>query len=175
MSERNLPGGSPMRFATSRGGGAPGGRGPSLIDGTIDPEVIQLVPRHVAERHGVVPLARDNGALLLAMANPNDVIALDEIRSLTGYSCRPLMFPQEQVRQAIARYYAGEGETTSTPAARLEGEPEEADQVVSIGAGADALEAAPIRLVNQILEAAIAQRVSDIHIEPHDKRTVVRF
>src|SRR5438477_4707951 len=114
-----------MRFATSRAGSAPGGHGPSLIEGTIDPEVIQLVPRHVAERHGVVPLARDNGALLLAMANPNDVIALDEIRSLTGYTCRPLMFPQEQVRQAIARYYAGEGETASVPVSRSEAEEEE--------------------------------------------------
>src|SRR5436190_15791786 len=131
MSERNLPGGSPMRFATSRGGGAPGGRGPSLIDGTIDPEVIQLVPRHVAERHGVVPLARDNGALLLAMVDPNDVIALDEIRSLTGYTCRPLMFPQEQVRQAIARYYAGEG-VSSTAATSTETAEEDAVQVVSV-------------------------------------------
>jgi type II secretory ATPase GspE/PulE/Tfp pilus assembly ATPase PilB-like protein len=164
-----------MRFATSRGGSAPGGRGPSLGEGSIDPEVIRLVPRHVAERHGVVPLARDNGALLLAMANPNDVIALDEIRSLTGYSCRPIMFPQDEVRQAIARYYAGEGETAAAAAPSVEGEEEDGDQVVTVGTGADALEAAPIRLVNQILEAAIAQRVSDIHIEPHDKRTLVRY
>src|SRR5439155_635732 len=127
-----------------------------------------------AERHGVVPLARDNGALLVAMANPNDVIALDEIRSLTGYPCRPLMFPQEQVREAIARLYAGEG-VSSTAATSTETVEQDADQVVSVGTGADALEAAPIRLVNQILEAAIAQRVSDIHIEPHEKRTLVRY
>src|SRR5205807_550856 len=102
--EHDLRGRSPMRLATPRGGSAPGGRGSSLTEGTIDPELIRLVPRHVAERHGVVPLSRDNGALLLAMANPNDVIALDEIRSLTGYPCRPVMFPQDEIRQAIARY-----------------------------------------------------------------------
>src|SRR5436190_21941258 len=133
MSERNLPGGSPMRFATSRGGGAPEGRGPSLIDGTIDPEVIQLVPRHVAERHGVVPLARDNGALLLAMVNPNDVIALDEVRKLTGSPCLALMFPADEIRQAIARYYAGEGEIASPPPVTVEEELEEdGEQVVTV-------------------------------------------
>jgi type II secretory ATPase GspE/PulE/Tfp pilus assembly ATPase PilB-like protein len=164
-----------MRFATTRGG-ASGGHGAGLSEGAVDPELIQLIPRHVAERHGVVPLARDNGALVLAIANPNDVIALDEIRTLTGYPCRPIMFPQEQIREAIARYYAGEGDATSVAVPGAEGEDaEESDQVVSLGTGADALEAAPIRLVNQILEAAIAQRVSDIHIEPHDKRTLVRY
>jgi type IV pilus assembly protein PilB len=169
-----------MRFSTSRSGSATGqgvpGRAPSLSEGTIDPEVIQLIPRHVAERHGLVPLGRDHGALLLAMANPNDVIALDEVRKLTGCPCRALMFPREAIRQAIARYYAGEGESSSVqPASAGADEEDDEDQVVSIGTGADALEAAPIRLVNQILEQAIAQRVSDIHVEPHEKRVLIRF
>jgi type II secretory ATPase GspE/PulE/Tfp pilus assembly ATPase PilB-like protein len=167
-----------MRFATSRGGSAPAqrapDRGPSLSEGTVDPQVIQLIPRHVAERHEVVPLARDNGVLLLAMVNPNDVIALDEVRRLTGCPCRALVFPGEEIRQAIARYYAGEGEMPSDVVPGVE-EEEDAEQVVTIGTGADALEAAPIRLVNQILEQAIAQRVSDIHIEPHDRRVIIRF
>jgi type IV pilus assembly protein PilB len=167
-----------MRFSTSRSAQAPAGRTPTLSEGGVDMEIVHLIPRHVAERHGVVPLARDNGALLLAMVNPNDVIALDEVRKLTGFPCRAVMFPQEEIRQAIARYYAGEGEAALGDAApvSVDGADEAADeQVVMLGTGADAMEAAPIRLVNQIMEQAIAQRVSDVHIEPHEKRTVVRF
>jgi type IV pilus assembly protein PilB len=170
-----------MRFSTSRTAPTAGAR-PALSEGGIDPEIIHLIPRHVAERHGVVPLARDNGALLLAMVNPNDVIALDEVRKLTGCPCRPLLFPQDEIRQAIARFYAGEGEGVSGEPSERAGSQladpetdEDADQVVMLGTGADALEAAPIRLVNQILEQAIAQRVSDVHIEPHEKRTLIRF
>jgi type II secretory ATPase GspE/PulE/Tfp pilus assembly ATPase PilB-like protein len=165
-----------MRFATSRSAPGLGSRGASLSEGTVDQELIQLIPRHVAERHGVVPLARENGALLLAMVNPNDIIALDEVRKLTGSPCRALVFPGEEIRQAIARYYAGEGEVIAAAALSAEVEAEEdSEQVVTVGTGADALEAAPIRLVNQILEQAIAQRVSDIHIEPHEKRVIIRF
>jgi len=164
-----------MRFPTSRSSSAPGSRAPTLSEGTVDPEVVQLVPRHLAERHELIPLARDNGALILAMVNPNDVIALDEVRRLTGCPCRPLLFPREDIQQAIARYYLGEGESAPITLKEAEAPEPDSEQVVQLGTGADAFEATPVRLVNQILEQAIAQRVSDIHIEPHEKRALVRF
>jgi len=82
---------------------------------------------------------------------------------------------REEVRRAIARYYAGEGDAPSVTRPDADEAEDDSEQVISIGTGADALAAAPIRLVNQILEQAIAQRVSDIHVEPHDKRVLVRF
>src|SRR5207247_7232608 len=106
--------------------------------------IVHLIPRHVAERHGVVPLARDNGALLLAMVNPNDVIALDEVRKLTGFPCRAVMFPQEEIRQAIARYYAGEGEAAlgdAAPAGADTADEGGEGQVGVRGTGADGREA----------------------------------
>jgi type II secretory ATPase GspE/PulE/Tfp pilus assembly ATPase PilB-like protein len=127
------------------------------------------------------------------MANPGDVIALDEVRRLTGCACRPLLFSRDEIQQAIARYYApeeGYGSATVGGSAQMLGDgpdilgavasgsgedEEDAEHIVSLGTGADAGEAVPIRLVNQIIEQAIAQRVSDIHLEPHEKRTMVRF
>lgn len=169
-----------MRFPTSRSTVLPGSRIPGLSENAIDPEVIHLIPRHVAERHGIVPLARENGSLLLAMVNPNDIIALDEVRQLTGCACRPLMFPQDEIRQAITRYYAGHGAAAGrtengTGESNAEEVPDDEEHVVNLAPGADAGEAMPIRLVNQILDQAIAQRVSDIHIEPHEKRVLVRY
>src|SRR3954449_8081558 len=117
-----------MRFSTSRSPQSPGSRAPALSEGSVDLELIHLIPRHMAERHGVVPLARDNGALLLAMVNPNDVIALDEVRKLTGFPCRAVMFPQDEIRQAIARYYAGASEDASAELTGAEAAPQEDDE-----------------------------------------------
>jgi type IV pilus assembly protein PilB len=143
-----------------------------FAEASIPPEVLQLVPRPVAERYTVVPLARDDHSLSLAMANPNDILAIDEIGKMTGCRVQPVAASREEIIQAIARFYAGE-----MPAEVVEIPPEEEEEPTNVvNLDGRHQETAPaIRLLNGILEQAIAQHVTDVHIEPHDKRSIVRF
>jgi type IV pilus assembly protein PilB len=151
---------------------APAARRAALSDGAIDPELIRLVPRQLAERYGVVPVTRENGSLSLAMSNPSDILAIDEIGKLTGCRVVPVAASREEIAQAIVRLYAGEmtAEAVEAPTA----EDEEPTNVVVLG-GSQRETAPAILLLNQVLEQAISQHVTDVHIEPHDKRSVVRF
>src|SRR5262249_22165319 len=79
-----------------------------LDEGAIDPELLRLVPRHLAERHGLVPLAREDQSLALAMANPDDLLAIDEIHKLTGCRIQSVPASSEEITRAITRFYAGE-------------------------------------------------------------------
>jgi len=144
-----------------------------LAEGSIDPEVIRLVPKHLAERYAVMPMARENHSLSLAMANPDDLLAIDEISKLTGCRVLPVVASREEITRAIVRFYAGEMAADPTEAPALEEEPETSDTVVLDGRQRETAPA--IMLLNQIIEQAIGQHVTDVHVEPHDKRSLVRF
>src|SRR5215212_6956134 len=90
---------------------APASRSPRhrrLDEGMIDPELIRLIPRHLAERHSVVPLARADQSLSLAMANPDDLLAIDEICRLTGCRVQSVLASPDEISRAIVRFYAGQ-------------------------------------------------------------------
>jgi type IV pilus assembly protein PilB len=122
-SAQNVPASSAAR-APRRAG---------LAEGSIDPEVVRLVPKHLAERYGVMPIARENHSLSLAMANPDDLLAIDEISKLTGCRVLPVVASREEITRAIVRFYAGEMAADPTEAPALEEEPETTDTVVLDG------------------------------------------
>jgi type II secretory ATPase GspE/PulE/Tfp pilus assembly ATPase PilB-like protein len=141
--------------------------------------LLTLVPKRVADLYQLVPVARADGALKVAMANPNDLVALDELRNMTGMRIQPMHVTTEELQRALVRFYASEGASNPRvvrPPAEGEEDEDAHESHLVLGKTAAAADNAPaIRLLNHILEQAIQQRCSDVHIQPEEKGTNVRF
>ncbi len=129
-------------------------------------EVLELVTQKLASECEVLPLRVEQSALVLAMANPTDIIAIDRVQRASGLFVRAVSAPRGRIRHAIAAFYRGgideELETAIGDATR------------SVGAES-ASEAGVIALVGRILGAAIAEDATDVHLEPDEKVLRVRL
>jgi type IV pilus assembly protein PilB len=152
----------------------------NLAEFDIEPEVIALVPKEVAARHKVVPVNRAGNSLIVAMADPSNILAIDDLKFVTGYNIEVVVAAEVGINQAITRYYEKSSE------AQLEQVMSEFQDDVEYEAGEEqdvnsselerASEDAPVvKLTNHILLSAISQGASDIHIEPYEKMYRVRF
>ncbi|HXN42310.1 MAG TPA: type IV-A pilus assembly ATPase PilB [Myxococcaceae bacterium] len=149
----------------------------NLKDFDIDPEIIKLVPKDVAEKHLVIPVNRAGPSLIVAMCDPSNIYAVDDLKFLTGYNIEPVVASEISVREAIEKYYAEKtqsleeivGEVTDD----VEISREEAENLEDLAKQAD--EAPVVKLVNLILLDAIKKGASDIHVEPYEKDFRVRF
>ena len=152
----------------------------------IPDNVINLIPAEVAERHQCIPISRSGPNLVVAMADPSNIYAIDDLKFMTGYKIEPVVASESAIEDAIYECYGVE-EETGTPdfdyddiLDQMELD-EDIDYVsdeeaVDVNDLATASEDAPvIRLVNHILVDAIKQGASDIHIEPYEKEFRVRF
>jgi type IV pilus assembly protein PilB len=143
----------------------------------VDSHVAQLVPREMARRFHLIAVAREDGALLVAMDDPLDVIATDTVAANTGYDVRPVKADPDVIQAAIEKYYGDEIDIEKSIQSIVEVEVETG----SSGRGdAEQLSIEPndapvIRLVNLILLQAIQEGASDVHIEPRDKEIAVRL
>src|ERR687892_371316 len=81
----------------------------NLRDFDIDPEIIKLVPKDVAEKHLVIPVNRAGPSLIVAMCDPSNIYAVDDLKFLTGYNIETVVASEPSVREAIERYYADKG------------------------------------------------------------------
>ena len=152
----------------------------------IEPEVINLIPADVAERHQCVPINRAGATLVVAMADPSNIYAIDDLKFMTGYKIEPVVASESALEEAIHTYY-GASEEDAGPDFNYDDILDEMDldedidyvseeEGQSVNDLAAASEDAPvIRLVNHILVDAIKQGASDIHIEPYEKEFRVRF
>jgi type IV pilus assembly protein PilB len=150
----------------------------------VDPSVIRLIPQDTAVRYQVVPLSRVGSTLTIAMTDPTNVFAMDDIKFMTGFNIEPVVAPESAVNEAISKFY-GEAQSVEEltkvmkdlageEAADLELAAEE--QEMDLAALERAAEEAPIiKLVNLILTDAVKRGASDIHIEPYEKELRVRF
>ncbi len=150
----------------------------------VDPAVIKLVPQETAVRYQIVPLSRVGSTLTIAMTDPTNVFAMDDIKFMTGFNVEPVVASETAISEAIHKFY---GDVESV---------EELDKVMKdlTGEDADALELAAeeaemdladlekaaeeapiIKLVNLILTDAVKKGASDIHVEPYEKELRVRF
>ncbi|MBI2217370.1 MAG: type IV-A pilus assembly ATPase PilB [Candidatus Rokubacteria bacterium] len=150
----------------------------------LDPEVLRLVPLHIAQKYEVVPVRRLGGSLTLAMADPTNVFALDDVAFLTNLQILPVVASQASIRKAIERYYQAEkppedvlSELANAPEMEvLESEQEDAPSKVDVFDLTQSAEEAPVvKLVNMVLAEAINKGASDIHFEPYEKTFRVRF
>ena len=148
-----------------------------LSNYVIDPEVISLIPEKTALRLKLIPLSKNNGELVIAMANPLDVYAIDFVRDHTKVKkIKSLMAPEEDILNAITNYYEmGEYddiiERLGTEVQFKEEEYEEDSKKLE----AISREAPIIQLVNILIVQGVKDRASDIHIEPNEKGLLIRF
>jgi type IV pilus assembly protein PilB len=150
----------------------------------VDPAVVKLIPQETAVRYQIVPLSRVGSTLTIAMTDPTNVFAMDDIKFMTGFNVEPVVASESAIAEAIGKFY---GETASVQeldkvikdlageeAADLELATEE--QEMDLASLEKAAEEAPIiKLVNLILTDAVRRGASDIHIEPYEKEYRVRF
>jgi type IV pilus assembly protein PilB len=156
----------------------------NLSEFEIDNEVIRLVPREVAEKHQVIPVNRAGASLIVAMADPSNIFAIDDLKFLTGYNIEVVVASDGAIRDAIERYYGDRAEQKELNYDDVMAEFDEDE--IEVGEGEDAntnvvdlersAEDAPVvKLVNLILIDAIKKGASDIHIEPYEKDYRVRY
>jgi len=170
----------------------------------VDDSVIRLIPREVAEKYMVLPLSRVGATLTLAMVDPTNVFAMDDIKFMTGLNIEPVVVSEAGVQQAVSRYYTQSKEIELAGAFREEEEGADGhlppskgmtlDQLDLEAEGAENLEvveeedeidlsnltrmsedAPVVRLVNVLLADSLQRGASDIHIEPYEKEMRIRF
>src|SRR6202022_964517 len=150
----------------------------------IDPTVIKLIPQDTALRYQVIPLSRVGSVLTIAMTDPTNVFAMDDVKFMTGFNVEPVVASESAIAEAIARFY-GASQANHEELSNLMKDLVDDDQeleLTSEEAEMDlaslekAAEEAPIiKLVNLILTDAVRRGASDIHIEPYEKEYRVRF
>jgi len=143
-----------------------------LTEYRIDPVVTSLLPEALSRRYRAIPIGERDGKLLVAMSDPANVYALDDIRSMTGRDVQPLVATANDVEQAIQKY-SGMGDQVEALASEAAESAEEDMEAAGVEA---AVEDAPIvKLVTAIMTQAAGDRASDVHIEPTEKDVRVRF
>ncbi len=150
-----------------------------LSKAAIDPAILKLVPAEVARKYLLIPLGRSGGALTVAMADPSDIFAIDEVRFITGHNIQPMVAPDTSIQNALNRHYetAGFARSLVRDFEQKELGLAEPDQRgVDLAELYRATEEAPVvKLVNLILTDAINKGASDIHLEPYEKAFRIRF
>ncbi len=157
---------------------------PSINISEVDvPEnIIQMIPKEVAERHQCVPVNRSGATLVVAMADPSNIYAIDDLKFMTGYNIEVVVASESAIGESIAKYY-GVSENLDYDYDAILGDLDlddvdyvDEDEGMDVNDLAKASEDAPvIRLVNLILVDAIKRGASDIHVEPYEKSFRVRF
>jgi type IV pilus assembly protein PilB len=152
----------------------------SLKDFDVDDEVLKLIPKGTAEKHQVVPVNRAGSSLIVAMSDPSNIFAIDDIKFLTGYNVEVVVASEQAIKEAIERYYADKGpdldavmqgfDDSEVAVVETDG-----DDMNSVDLEQSAGEAPVVKLVNLILLDAIKKGASDIHVEPYEKDFRVRF
>jgi type IV pilus assembly protein PilB len=169
----------------------------------IDPAVIKLVPPETARKYQIVPLSRAGATLTIAMTDPTNVFAMDDVKFMTGYNVDPVVASETALLDAIDKYYgaptaqpAGKGAAAAAPAgesalevaaralddvSQLTGDGgdveviEELEEISAEALSRQGEEAPVIKLVNVVLMSAISKGASDIHIEPYEKEYRIRY
>ncbi len=143
-------------------------------------ELASLVPRSIARRHGVVPVRLNKDELTLAMSDPLNFVALEEVRTVTRKRILPKIATTAAVNKAIATLYGNEGVARAIEEMRGDSSTREIaaqtrPQSEEVSEESQQQSAPTVRLVNSILERASVERASDVHIEPRADEVVVRM
>ncbi|MGH7799792.1 MAG: type IV-A pilus assembly ATPase PilB [Thermodesulfobacteriota bacterium] len=162
----------------------------NLDEFEVMPEVLKFIPRESAVKHSLIPINRSGGTLVVAMSDPSNIFAIDELKFATGHNIEVVVASEDSIKNAIERHYGDRKderarihiEDTGGSIDDIMGEIEYfiaelgKTEEMEVDDLAKASEEAPvIRLVNHILVNAIRHGASDIHIEPYEKDYRVRY
>ena len=143
-----------------------------LADQQIDVTAAALIPQAVAKRYVALPIGFEDDALVVAMYDPGNVFAIDDIRTLTGREIVPVVATRADITHAIDRISRVDGEVEDIAAAAAA----EEDDDEALARLTEAVDDAPIvKFVNLLITQAVADRASDIHIEPQEKDVRIRY
>jgi type IV pilus assembly protein PilB len=168
-----------------------------LANFTVGQSAVNIVPAQIAIRHKVVPIAKNDQVLSVATANPTDVMALDELRVASGLKIQPVLALEDQIQEALGKYYAGSrnGGGAAVASAGPGGDTESsmmsqtfAEAIEKYGPGSAtpmdeetaeaakiADEAPIIRIAHTVIQQAVRDQASDIHVEPDRNGVRIRF
>jgi type IV pilus assembly protein PilB len=151
----------------------------------IDPSVIKLVPAETAQKYQIIPLSRAGANLTIAMVDPTNVFAMDDIKFMTGYNVEPVVASETAIMDSIEKYYG------SVHSLQIKEEMDKLVETDEFGDDVEVLEegdeidlaeleksseeAPVVKLCNLILTDALRRGASDIHIEPYEREFRVRF
>ena len=137
---------------------------------TLDPQIVAVVPPALCRRRRVMALSRTGDRLTLAMVDPGDILAIDDVASVTGLIVRPAVVTETAMTQAINRYLRSDSELSQISAAlEQSAAPSESTE------DAEDPDAPVVRFVSLLIGQAIADRASDIHVEPTGSELKVRL
>lgn len=145
----------------------------------IDADVLKLVPLDVCSKHRIVPVSRVASTLIVAMADPSNLHAIDDIKFLTGLNIEPAVASEASIQRVIERHKQASSDAvfdqliSSIDDEGVDFEQQEQENIVDLESASG--EAPVVRLCNGILLNAIKKRASDIHIEPYEKQLRVRY
>ncbi len=154
----------------------------SLSEMDVDPNLCKLIPSDVVQKYQIMPINRTGATITIAMVDPSNVFALDDVKFMTGYNVEAVVASEAAIKAAVNKYYDSAEALQDVMATLNEGDEnvdllmEDDDEDVNLGELKAAVEDAPVvKLVNLILTDAIAKGASDIHIEPYEKTFRVRY
>lgn len=137
----------------------------------VTPELLQLIPREMLERYDMFPVALDGNRLLMAMADPIDVVAQDDARAASGKEIVPVVAALDEIRRALGRHFA-----VGVDWSQFGEESSDSNRGFIEDLDSDPITDSPtVRLVNGIITQGIRERASDIHIQPEEDRVRVRY
>lgn len=151
---------------------------PSIMLSSIilDPQVLKLVPEQTAKRHMVIPIAIEGDTLKVAMLDPLNVFAIDEIKKITGYHIEPLVTTETEIMKALSQYggmdasleeIVSKVQATGLDLLKGEDAPDKLEKIAG--------ESSVVHLANSLISRAVVDGASDVHIEPDDDTLRVRY
>src|SRR5258708_24899513 len=149
----------------------------------IDPAVVKLIPYETAKRYQILPLSRVGASLTIAMVDPTNVFAMDDIKFMTGFNIEPVVASESSILEGIEKAYGSSKEEDLEQVMQSMSDMDDADVEVQGDAEELALadlekaadEAHIVKLANLVLTDAVKRGASDIHMEPYEKEFRVRF
>jgi type IV pilus assembly protein PilB len=141
----------------------------------MDLTAVALLDEKMAQRHLTIPLAFDGDTLIIAMADPTNIFALDDVKMSTGHQVRPVVATKGDIEDAIRTYYRDSGDNQGlTEVEGLDSEGLDDKQLAqAIGSAAD--DAPMVRFVSYVINEAVTAGASDIHFDPQEKEIVIRY
>ena len=141
----------------------------------IDMTAVALVKEKMALRHLALPLAFENDSLIVAMADPTNIFALDDIRMTSGYQVKPVVATKRDIEDAIRTYYRDSGDAAAVEGVDEIDSSELDDKELAEAIGAATTDEPMVRFVNYIINEGVTGGASDIHFDPQEKEIVIRY